>query len=89
MTFVTSPDWNHEDHMKFGASQGWWSRWDEVGPFKDVTVSMKEFSSLEEIAVHLKIFKSKTEARNNGWSGPATAGIKMLKKRRMCVHIIE
>jgi uncharacterized protein YukJ len=86
---VTSSEWAHEDHMKFGASQGWWSRWDEVGPFKDLSVSLQEFGSFEEIAVHLGLFKSKTEARKNGWIGVATPGIRMMKKRRICVHILS
>lgn len=84
-------DWTHEDHMRFGASQGWWERWDEVGPFKTITISSTELQPHENMAhvmVKANQFKSVTEARNAGWNKPIELGEHLLKKRRVYIKVI-
>jgi hypothetical protein len=91
MTRVTSPDWSHEDHMKFGQSQGWWDEWDHVGPFKTITMRRCDFNERDTMA-HVMVkadqFKSINEAKNAGWNKPITHGNHALKKRRVIIKVI-
>jgi hypothetical protein len=70
--------------MRFGSEQGWWDRWDDVGPFKTVKVKA---TTWEDAAIEAGIFKSKGEARRNGWNGPAE-GERLAKARRLFVKIV-
>lgn len=86
-----SKEEHHEEHMRFGAAMGWWERWDEVGPFKTITVKAADFQPHETMAhvmVKTNQFKSVGEARNAGWNKPISVGEHLLKKRRVYVKVL-
>lgn len=82
---------HHEEIMRHGAAQGWWERWDNVGPFKTIVMKAEDFPSHETMAhvmVKANQFKSVTEARNAGWNKPIELGEHLLKKRRVYIKVI-
>lgn len=66
-------------------------RWDNVGPFKTITMKLEDFQPHETMA-HVMVkagqFKSVTEARSAGWNKPIELGEVLLKKRRTYVKVI-
>lgn len=81
----TSSTWTHNEHMQHGAEQGWWDRWDDVGPLKTVRVAAGQ--QWDKVAVDNGIFTSFNQARKNGWFGPVADG--RLAKGRRILFLVE
>lgn len=78
----------HIEAMEEGVRQGWWKEWDDRGPIDER--HFPEGTFWDVIASKLKLFKSVTQARKNGWSGAVTAGeVRWANKKTMKVIIDE
>ena len=73
--------------MVFGAQQGWWTDWDEIGPFKTIKMNVAEHPTLAHAVVAIGMFTSVTQARKNGWDKPMEAGKFTFKKRRVVLTV--
>jgi len=68
------PPRTHDDIMRFGQKQGWWTEFDDKGPVRVWYVDSAKFKFWSQILVELGFFKSIAEAKNRGWNKPLEIG---------------
>jgi hypothetical protein len=84
--------------MYIGKWAGWWElSWDmfehecDLYPIKLTVVSIKdvEYTSFAPLLAELKLFKSSSEAKKNGWNKPIEKGDFFFKKKTYILRIVE
>lgn len=88
----------HVHAMYIGKWAGWWElSWDmfdhecDLYPIQLVVISLSdtEFSTFAPLLAELKLFKSSSEAKKNGWNKPLEKGDFFFKKKTYILRIID
>lgn len=88
----------HVHAMYIGKWAGWWElSWDmfdhecDLYPIQLVVVSLSdtEFSTFAPLLAELKLFKSSSEAKKNGWNKPLEKGDFFFKKKTYILRITD
>lgn len=88
----------HVHAMYIGKWAGWWElSWDmfdhecDLYPIQLVVLSLSdtEFSTFAPLLAELKLFKSSSEAKKNGWNKPLEKGDFFFKKKTYILRITD